>query len=648
MAFFKKDYFWLILIILATFISYYPSLSFEFYTYLDDGKLITQNQVVTEFPKYTKEIFSDFVFGLYHPATTLSFILDYQLFGANPFGFRLHNLLLHLLNTLLAFVLIKRLTRNSYISLFSTLIFALHPMHMESVIWISERKDVLYSFYFLLAAICYLYYRENKGNKYLILLIATFTLSLLSKAAAVVLPVIFVIFDYYYEGKFTFKQFVSKWYLFMLSVIFGIINIKAQNTIDFIQPIAYKYTAAQLFTIPVYAFTWYVTQFFIPIKLAAKHLYPRVIAGEIANFYYLAWLWLACLGFLFYRFRKNRLFVSGTLFYIASIALLIKLILTGNDIVSERYSYIPYIGLSLALGSLTKWIEEKKTLPFLFISLIIFYAGYTLQHSKNWKSEKEIWTRVSELQPDMALAYFELGNYHKDKKDYSQAIIEYKNATKHAPNMYAAYANIALCNIFMQNFNDAKEYLNQAIAINPEKPDAYFNRGNINLRFNKLDEAESDFKKAQTLGFDKTKTDQALQQITEAKNKAKLSTDDLLRLSQTEKNTLPHLKQLAQKYYQNQEFNKAKESLIKILSQEDSPEFKYYLANTYAKLENYSEAVKYYSQVIDAEPNNPRAYINRGNAYLFNDKPSEACQDWQEAMKLGATQVKPMIEKYCK
>jgi len=362
----KKPFLWLAAILGVTVAIYAPSLGFPFYPNLDDGRLILNNPVVIDFPNQMGTVFSEFVYGLYHPLTTLSFIADYQLFGTNPLGFRLHNLILHLINVLLVFFFVTRLPTNKNVALFAALLFALHPMHMESVIWVSERKDVLFTFFFLLSLLCYLNWHETGKKLWWATATVFFLFSLLSKATAVILPLVLIIVDYIRSGKINWKSIINKWPYFLLSLIFGIVNIKAQQSIDFIQPIADSYSLGQLVTMPVYSFTWYVTQLFAPVGLSIKHLYPRIMDGQMAFPYYLGWLWLLLLAVLTYRFRKGRFFLAGMLFYAVSTVLVIKIIPTGNDLVSDRYSYVPYIGLGLALGSLVIPKLEKLKPIYLY------------------------------------------------------------------------------------------------------------------------------------------------------------------------------------------------------------------------------------------------------------------------------------------
>jgi tetratricopeptide (TPR) repeat protein len=432
-----------------------------------------------------------------------------------------------------------------------------------------------------------------------------------------VLPIIFILLDYYKEDKFHFQFFWKKWYLLIFSILFGIINIKAQNSIDFIQPIAYNYSGHQLVTIPMYSFTWYITKFFIPVGLAAKHLYPRVIDGQMNWVYYTSWVWLAILAWCIYLFRKNRLFIVGVVFYALTIGLFIKLIPTGNDIVSERYAYVPYIGLSIAFGALLlKWLKKfpKFTNPVLF--LLILTLGITsLKQTATWKDEISIWSRVATIEPEMPLAYFERGKAYQDKKEFTKAISDYKKTILLAPNFYEAYINKGLCNYFEQNNKQALNDFTLAIQAEPQNASAYYHRGNLNLKMNRFKESIADFEQSISLGFN-------LAEIYYYKGMAEQKANEL-------NNSNLSLKMFLEQHPKNTEVI-------------------YMIANNLARMEQFDDALKYYNRFIELNPQMAGAYLNRGNVYLYLNEKDKACTNWNKAIELGSKRAQQMIETYCK
>jgi len=614
---FKNEKLLIFLILSLTIWVYLPSLHFAFYPNIDDSRLILNNPVVTNFPNNATSIFTEFVYGLYHPLTTLSLIADYQLFGTKPYGYRIHNLLLHLLNTLLVFYFVKNLTKNKNIGIFTTLLFALHPMHLESVVWISERKDVLFTFYLLLSLITYQKLKSTNRWIYRGFTFVFFFLSLLSKATAVVLPILLVLLDYLNDEKFSWKFIWQKWFYFLTSFLFGLVNIKAQNSIDFIQPIAFNYNFLQLITLPVYAFVWYIYQLFLPVGLAAKHLYPRVVENQIEWWYYLSWIGLLLFALITFHFRRNKLFIAGILFYTVSIVLLVKIIPTGNDIVSDRYSYLPYIGLGIAFGSIFfPWFERKKSflISVFFILLACIWGTLTFQESKHWKNEIAIWSRVIETEPELPLAYFERGKSYQEANEFDQAIADYNQTLDLSPTFYDAYINRGLSNYLKQNSEKALADFTLAIKLEPKNGLAYYHRGNLYLKLEEFNQAILDFTTCINLGFDQPE--------------------------------LFYYKGLAEQ--KSGAFRESIQSLEYFLTiKPNHTQAAYTLANILARVQNYKQALIYYNQVIDNEPAFANAYINRGNTYLFLNETENACTDWKKAESLGSELAAEMIEKYC-
>ncbi|HAZ01204.1 MAG: hypothetical protein A2W95_17565 [Bacteroidetes bacterium GWA2_40_14] len=648
----KKPFLWLAAILGVTVAIYAPSLGFPFYPNLDDGRLILNNPVVIDFPNQMGTVFSEFVYGLYHPLTTLSFIADYQLFGTNPLGFRLHNLILHLINVLLVFFFVTRLPTNKNVALFAALLFALHPMHMESVIWVSERKDVLFTFFFLLSLLCYLNWHETGKKLWWATATVFFLFSLLSKATAVILPLVLIIVDYIRSGKINWKSIINKWPYFLLSLIFGIVNIKAQQSIDFIQPIADSYSLGQLVTMPVYSFTWYVTQLFAPVGLSIKHLYPRIMDGQMAFPYYLGWLWLLLLAVLTYRFRKGRFFLAGMLFYAVSTVLVIKIIPTGNDLVSDRYSYVPYIGLGLALGSLVipKLEKLKPIYLYSFFGILLTVLGFaSWNYSKHWESEIAIWSRVITTEPELPLAYFERGKAHQDKKDYQNAIQDYRQTLQLAPNFYQSYIQLGICYYLTQQNDVALSQFSAAVTSEPKNAMNYYHRGFLLTKMGNFSEAVSDFNQSISLGcpvidiyYQKGLAEKQL-------GHWEASTQSFTTFLEEHPDHWSALTELASVYYQTQQFQLAATIYKKLESLEPGNiQIAYFLANTLARLELYNEAIGKYNVVIEARPDFGPAYLNRGNVYhLMGDNP-RACDDWQQALKLDVTQAERMITTYCR
>jgi hypothetical protein len=220
-----KKWLGLVLIVFLTFLVFYPSVNYDFVNW-DDVGLVAENKMIQELStESVKGIFTSTAYGAYTPLTTISFAINYHYFGMNPKSFHITNLIFHLLCTVLVFFMMKSLRMNFFITLSVALLFGIHPMRVESVAWITERKDLLYSLFYFSTIIAYLKYVRSNKKIYYILALAAFVPSLLSKIQAVSLPFSLILIDYFHNRKFIFKQVMNKIPFFILSLITGITGL---------------------------------------------------------------------------------------------------------------------------------------------------------------------------------------------------------------------------------------------------------------------------------------------------------------------------------------------------------------------------------------------------------------------------------------
>src|SRR5688572_978865 len=219
-------------ILLVTFLLFYNTLTNNFVNLDDSGYIKDNPDIKSLSAKNIAAIFSSFYNANYHPFTTLSYAIEYNLFGLNAKPYHFVNLFLHLLNIFMVFRLIKKVSGKVQVALIVALFFAIHPMHVESVAWISERKDLLYSFFFICGLSTYYEYTHAKAdrNKLYVYTILLFLCSLLSKSAAITFPIMLLIFDYYFQRSWKAKVLVEKIPFFLLSLIFGVVNIFSQKS----------------------------------------------------------------------------------------------------------------------------------------------------------------------------------------------------------------------------------------------------------------------------------------------------------------------------------------------------------------------------------------------------------------------------------
>ncbi len=211
-----------LLIVVVTAVPFLGSLDNDFVNW-DDGVYVKNNRQIQDLTwPSVQEIFSAPLSRAYTPFTLLSLSLDHAIWGLDPFGYHLTNLLLHLANTLLVFLFIWRLTNHRLPSLVAALLFGVHPLHVESVVWITERKDVLSTLFFLTALLCYLRFRREQRSVFYYVSLALFVIALLSKQMAITLPLVLLLCDFLVGRAWTRRVFVEKLPFFLLSLVFAL------------------------------------------------------------------------------------------------------------------------------------------------------------------------------------------------------------------------------------------------------------------------------------------------------------------------------------------------------------------------------------------------------------------------------------------
>ncbi len=527
-------------IILLTFIVFSNTLKNGFIVNWDDDGYILNNAAVQQLNnKNIKEIFTTFYMGNYHPLTTISYATEFHFFKQNPKAYHFMNLLLHLCNVVLVFFFVKLLTKKNLTPLMVGALFAIHPLHVESVAWISERKDVLYSFFFLLSLIFYMRFSENGKLQNYVLAFLFFLLSLLSKSAAVILPLILLLIDYYKNIKINVRGILLKLPFFILAVVFGIIALKSQDAQQ--QHLTPDYTLINSFFVATYGLSFYIFKFFVPVLLSAFYPHP-VLEGEILPLiYYLSPLLIILFVFIVFRMvKEKKVLVFGFLFFFFSLALVLQFFPVGGAVVAERYTYMAYVGLAFIVGVFLenlfdKQINNQTFILSVFTTIVLIFSVLTYNRNKVWADGISLFDDVIKKHPNAfyayhsrGIAYYYAGNYKQSLKDYDKAtelnntygltfynkglaqmmlkqyadaLLSFSRTIELIPTHDQAYNDRAIV-YYNQNQLDAalKDY-NKAIELNPLNARAYYNRGALYYRLTEMTNACTDWQKAQSLGL---------------------------------------------------------------------------------------------------------------------------------------------------
>jgi hypothetical protein len=500
----KRDYSllpWFFLVAVLTAVCLWPMLKNDFTNWDDEFYVI--NNPLLRGPQW-KRIFTEQVLGNYHPLTILSYAFNFAISGLDPFSYLLVNYLFHIVNTLLVFYFIWNISgKNKVIAAFVALVFGIHPMHVESVAWVAERKDVLYTFFFLLSLIQYWIFLTKTKKKNLVFCFLFFVLSLLSKPAAIVLPLLLFLLDYWY-GQNLKKNIVFKIPFFALSIIFGIITVGIQSSSAMAGLSIFSITDRLFFA--CYVLMTYFVRFFVPYPLSAFHPFPITkFAGWPI---YLSPIFVVALLVALWFLRKNKVVVFGIFFYVINLLLVLQIISIGLTIVSERYTYVPYIGLAFMFAMLVsriKFVPPKVSLAVGVVAIIAF-GVITFQRTKVWKNSGTLWTDALKSAPTAPYARTNRANYlsklalRPDQKPFADSI--YKVAFEDCaialsvrPNHAPAFEYRGLMYLDRQQFKEGLADANELIRLKPNYRIGYDMRATCYYKMNEPAKALADYDK---------------------------------------------------------------------------------------------------------------------------------------------------------
>ena len=483
---------WLAGIIVITIITYFSAFTNGF-TNWDDEAYVTGSTIIQSL--YFSNIFNFFSIlqaqGNYHPLTLLSLAIDYKLFGMNPMGYHTINILLHLFNVCLVFLLTQKLFKSQFITTITTLLFAIHPMHVESVAWISERKDVLYTFFYLAGLLFYVNYLEKKKRAPIIYMVACFILSLLSKAQAVTFPIALMLVDYIINGKLSIRSIFFKTPLLIVSITAGIVAVIAQRNYDAITT-AKHFSLPDRILMPAYAFAVYIIKFFAPVNLAADYPYPSYNNSSYDIVVYLSWLIPIAYITLLIIFRKNKIVAGSLIFFLLNIVLLLQFLPVGNAIVAERYTYLSYLGLFWVLAYTLAFLIQK--LPtwragiIAGISMYIIFLCYiSFQRIPIWHDSMVLWQNEVAQFPADPIGWDGLGLAYNDVSDLTNAKACFNHAISEDPDYVVALVNRSNTYIHLAQYDSAIHDAKRALMLAPNSKTAHQNRGIAYAYINKAD-----------------------------------------------------------------------------------------------------------------------------------------------------------------
>ncbi len=488
-------------ILIVTAVAFLPSLNNDFVNW-DDDVNVTENPKIKDLSwGNAKRIFtSRHALDYYKPLTELSYALEYHFFGLNPRPYHVSNLLFHLLNCLLVFWLILLLTEKVGVAFIAALLFGIHPLHVESVAWVNQRKDLLYGFFFLGALISYLFYRKKREIKYYYLSLFLFFISLLPKPQGVVLPLVLLLFDYFSGRKFDRRTFYEKIPFFLLSVVFIAISIGAIGG----WPAEDLEGGKLLIPLPnpanaVYGLVFYLVKLAIPVKLSCLYPFRDDPGGVMAPLFSFRLLVIAGLTIsVIYSGRYGRKIIFAGLFFLINILLVLQLFSTRPTIAADHYTYIASIGIFYIIGESLNWLYGKKFRStkiakssfFAILAITVFLFSFlTWQRCRVWEDSETLWRDVLKNYPDVPIAHNNLGIALVDQDRIVEAGAHYREALRLKPDYLQAHYNLGIILVELKRFEEAIFHYAEALKLKPVYPEAHNNLGIALSKQGRLEEA---------------------------------------------------------------------------------------------------------------------------------------------------------------
>jgi tetratricopeptide (TPR) repeat protein len=652
------------LLAVATLVSFWQLNHCDFINY-DDEEYLTENPQVQNGITRGAVLWA-FTTGHaanWHPVTWLSHMLDVELFGLNPHRHHLTNLLFHIANTLLLFFILNRMTDAPWKSAFVAALFALHPLHVESVAWVAERKDVLSAFFWMLTITAYVSYVKGlpvsrppfSALRYFAVVLF-FALGLMSKPMLVTLPFVLIFLDYWPLGRISDTGYQKpdaalmprqsihvqakrgksrkrrtgrgsdsspvpaplssassapttgfipllweKTPLFVLAAISCVITLIAQQKGGAIKSTD-AFPLGLRIANAIVCCVVYIRKAIWPSDLAVFYPHPGSRpAWEVSA----AIILLGALTLTAIRTKRRfPYFVVGWLWFTVTLLPVIGIVQVGRQAMADRYTYIPLIGLFIIIAWLIpeltkKWRYGTQTLFALSALILAVFSVVTWIQAGYWRNGIKLYDRALEVTSSSALIHYNRGTSHFKAGNYRQAISDLDRAIEIDPGYAAAYANRGLAYDAVANHSKAIEDLSRAVDIKPELVWAYLDRGKVYSEVGNYGQAVSDFDTAVRM-------------------------DPGLTLAYYFRGSV---------FSKLGEYRQAIEDFGRAIEAAPLRAEAYYKRGVvYDKMRDYGKAIENYDKAILADPKNAQSYNNRGVAYDRLGNYNQAISDYNRAV----------------
>ena len=664
----RSIYFYLVLA-LGTAVCFWQVRGFDFITFDDTGYVFDNPHVTTGLN--VNNITWAFTTGHcanWHPVTWLSLMLDCQLFGPQAGWIHLTNLLFHVANTLLLFFVFKKMTNSLWPSAFVAAVFAIHPMHVESVAWISERKDVLSTFFWLLTMSAYVAYFRRGGSFRYVLTLAIFACGLMTKPMLVTLPFVLLLLDYWPLNRFEIqkneisrlnskrgrqvrksgeritlaKPILEKIPFFVLVIASSVITFFVQRSTGAVVDTTYISLQSR-FANALVSYAIYIVKMFWPANSAIFYPFPK--AGLPFWQAALSFLLLVVISLLVIRFGSKRKYLPvGWFWFVGTLVPVIGLVQVGVQAYADRYTYIPYIGLFIMIAwgiseLVSKW-KYRKIIVGTFMFIVLAVLGiWTVRHVSYWKNSETIFSHALKVTKNNYVVHNCLGEYYLRQGELTRAIQECTKAININPYWSNAYINLGSALAKEGRYAEALEQFRQGVELNPDVAGAHYNLGKALGIQGRFDEALEHFREAIRLDPDWADPMNDFAFVVAGHPELRNDVNEAIRFARraceiTEYKNMSYLNTLAALYASSNRFSEAAQTFKAALNVNPTSAILHSsLGNILLSQGKFREAIDQIKRSIEIEPNNPDA--KNSLAWILATCPDAGMRNPSEAIRLA-------------
>jgi protein O-mannosyl-transferase len=515
----KRTLITVLVLVVMTLTAYWKTGANEFINYDDDdyvyGNAHVQSGITLDNVRWA---FTSTDAANWHPVTWLSHMADCELYGLSPRGHHLTSVALHIVNAILLLLVLTRMTGVFWRSAFVAFLFALHPLHVESVAWIAERKDVLSTFFFMLTLFAYLGYVRHPGLWRYLLALSLFALGLMSKPMLVSLPFVLLLLDYWplrrhlnnpdsagdptaaslQPGTVLNRLLMEKAPFLALAIISSIVTFYAQQAGGAVHALKNVALISRIENATL-AYAWYLEKALFPSHLTV--FYPFSANMELWKVACSAFL-LGGISFAVYSGRKTAPFLmTGWLWFLITLLPVIGLVKVGELAMADRYTYIPLIGFFLMISwgvpqATRNWSGSRTVLPITGAVILLLLSAATWHQAGYWRNSVALFEHTLRYTADNCVAENNLAGALEKAGRIEEAAMHYRNAVQIKPDQEIFHDNLGLLLVKQGKVNEAVAQFEEALRLKPDSAGDHYNMGVALGDLNRLDEAVSHFKEA--------------------------------------------------------------------------------------------------------------------------------------------------------